>query len=64
LNFNSGIITDEGLSEFWRSVCVKVESVIPGASISTEKEKIDASVFEGFFSKEKTNLRDVILIIY
>ncbi|GBB96777.1 hypothetical protein RclHR1_02830013 [Rhizophagus clarus] len=42
-----GIITNGGLSEFWRSVCVKVGSVIPnyvdGASFFTEKEKIEAT---------------------
>ncbi|PKY53524.1 hypothetical protein RhiirA4_447643 [Rhizophagus irregularis] len=69
LNFNSGIITNEGLSEFWGSVCVKVKSAIPAyvdeASFSTElkNEKIGASAFEGLFNKDKTSLRDIILII-
>ncbi|CAB4376522.1 unnamed protein product [Rhizophagus irregularis] len=66
---NFGIITNEGLSEFWRSICVKVKSAIPAyvdeASFSTElkNEKIGASAFEGLFNKDRTSLRDIILII-
>ncbi|CAB4485938.1 uncharacterized protein OCT59_019172 [Rhizophagus irregularis] len=66
---NFGIITNEGLTEFWRSVCVKVKSAIPAyvdeASFSTKlkNEKIRASAFEGLFNKDRTSLRDIILII-
>ncbi|POG77660.1 hypothetical protein GLOIN_2v1871116 [Rhizophagus irregularis DAOM 181602=DAOM 197198] len=57
------------LTEFWRSVCVKVKSAIPAyvdeASFSTKlkNEKIRASAFEGLFNKDRTSLRDIILII-
>ncbi|PKY53802.1 hypothetical protein RhiirA4_426293 [Rhizophagus irregularis] len=69
LNFYSGIVTNKGLSEFWRSVCFKVKSVIPAyvdkVSFSTllKEKKIGASAFEEFFNKDKTSLRDIILII-
>ncbi|CAG8437896.1 11553_t:CDS:2 [Rhizophagus irregularis] len=68
LNFNSGIVTNKGLSEFWRFVCFKVKSVMSACVdkvvFSTLlKEKIEASAFEKIFNKDNTSLRDIILII-
>ncbi|CAB5216573.1 unnamed protein product [Rhizophagus irregularis] len=68
LNFNSGIVTNEGLSEFWQSILFKLKSIMPAfvnKAIYSPllKGKIGASAFEELFNKNNTLLRDIILII-
>ncbi|CAB4403837.1 unnamed protein product [Rhizophagus irregularis] len=65
LNFNSGIVTNEGLSEFWQSVKSVISACIDKVSFPTrlKEEKIGTSAFEELFNKDKISLRDIILII-
>ncbi|CAB5389937.1 unnamed protein product [Rhizophagus irregularis] len=68
LNFNSGIVTNEGLSEFWWFILFKLKSIMPAFVDKAVyspllKGKIGASAFEELINKDNTSLRDIILII-
>jgi energy-coupling factor transporter ATP-binding protein EcfA2 len=64
ISFSSGIVTGEGLSTFWHSVCSKMASLDANKFKFNINDTASSSTFEGFFSKYNyPSAKDCIIII-
>jgi len=64
MSFDSGIVINDGLEKFWKSVCFKLSSLGKDRFSFDKQEEMSSSTFESLFSKlNHPNVKESILIV-
>jgi hypothetical protein len=64
MNFNNGIVINDGLEKYWRSICYQLKSLNKNRFPFDNHKEASSSTFVGLFSKlNHPNAKESILIV-